>query len=219
MLIVEDEELQAFSTAKLLRKHGYETEIATTVSAALNLLDSSAPAAGFGHVLLDPRLPDADGEYVLSHTEGMAIRPNVIVVAVPQSLDRHRILALRRRCAFLPKPVNAETLLEMLAEPAHPGVDEYAREFALSPQERAVVHHAVAGLTDVQITEATNCSRSTVKCYWARIYLKLRVKGRAQVLAHFARWLMHRQARQSGIYRTARSLSREHRTAQDPGTT
>jgi DNA-binding NarL/FixJ family response regulator len=203
VLVVEDEELVAFSLSKLLRKRGYDPEIAPTVSAALSALDAATGEATFAHVLLDLKLPDADGENVLTHVEQMELRANVVVIAAPQSLDGHRILSLRGRCEFLPKPIIFGTLVAMLENRARAGVDDYAAQFGLSPQEHAVVRHAVAGMDDHQICDATDCSRSTVKSYWSRIYLKLGVKGRDQVLAHLARWLLAEPSLRSGWYRAS----------------
>lgn len=208
ILIVEDEELIAFSLSKLLRTHGYDVEVAMTVASAMSALDAAAGSAMFQHVLLDLKLPDADGENVLAHVERMERRPRVVVTASPDSLDGHRILSLRGRCEFLPKPLIVETLLTMLAESPASGVDAYAEEFLLSPQEHVVVRHAVAGLDDLAISAATDCSRSTVKSYWSRIYQKLGVKGRDQVLAHLARWLMSNRPRKRASYRPV-ALRRE----------
>jgi len=198
ILIVEDDELTAFSLEKLLRLQGHDVEIVRSVGAALNALDAAEGAAAFDHVLLDLQLPDADGENVLSHTEQTKHRPWVIVIATPQSLDGHRILSLRGRCEILPKPVIMDALLAMLAESALSGVGHYADAFGLSPQERLVLDRAVAGMDDAQISAATDCSHSTVKSYWARIYSKLGVKGRDKAMAHLARWLLQHRSPASG---------------------
>jgi len=191
ILIVEDEELVSFTLAKLLNTRGYDAAIVGSVSSAIDALEAAiADTRPFAHVLLDLKLPDADGENVLLHVERMQLRPNVIVVAAPEGMDGHRVVALRGRCEFLPKPIIFDALLGLLQRRVHRGIDDYVADRGFSAQEGAVIRHAVAGLDDEAICEKTACSRSTVKTYWARIYIKLGVKGRDQVLAHFARWLL-----------------------------
>jgi len=203
ILIVEDEELIAFTLSRLLEGHGYETEISGSVASAIDALEAAERVAQFEHVLLDLNLPDADGENVLHHVERMRSRPNVIVVAASQNMDGYRFVSLRGRCEYLPKPVIVEPLLALLRRRVHPGIEHYVEAFAFSPQEHAVVRYAVAGLDDEAICKTTECSRSTVKTYWSRIYGKLGVKGRDHVLAHFARWLLSERERTSGSYRAA----------------
>jgi DNA-binding NarL/FixJ family response regulator len=204
VLIVEDEELVAFSLAKILRLRGFDPEVVGTVTAAIDALDAAATTRPFDHVLLDLKLPDADGENVLAHAEQMAVRPNVVVVAAPQNVDGHRILSLRGRCEYLPKPVIFETLLVMLEPPRAGTLGDYARTFALSDQERAVLERAVQGLDDDEIGAEIGCARTTVKSYWSRIYTKVGQKGRDQVFAHLTRWLLQGRERGSGAYRAVR---------------
>ncbi|HVU01276.1 MAG TPA: LuxR C-terminal-related transcriptional regulator [Polyangiaceae bacterium] len=125
----------------------------------------------------------------------MSDPPRVIVVANPSAVDGYRMGALRGRCEYFPKPVIFEQLLVLLSERGDDCIDDYARAFSLSPQERAVLEHAISGEDDDVIGGRIGCARTTVKSYWIRIYTKVGERRRDLVIAHFARWLIQRRRR------------------------
>ncbi|MBL7154094.1 MAG: hypothetical protein ISS79_10270 [Phycisphaerae bacterium] len=61
-----------------------------------------------------------------------------------------------------------------------------AEEYKLSPTQRKLVRKLLGGLTeDRELTDAMNISRENVSCQFGRIFKKMHVRSRAQVLYTF----------------------------------
>jgi DNA-binding NtrC family response regulator len=121
VLVVDDELTLGRNIRAYLSRHGYEVEHAPTGSAALAQL-----AAGpVDVVLLDLRLPDADGLDLLPEIQRLAPRAQVLIMTAHGSIPS-AVQAMRGGAIdYLPKPVVLSALKERLAQlplAAHPAV-------------------------------------------------------------------------------------------------
>ena len=84
ILIIEDEPALARALAITLNARGYETEVAVTGAAGLDLVASSHPDL----ILLDLGLPDLDGMAILAAVRGWSQIPIVVLSARQTSHDK-----------------------------------------------------------------------------------------------------------------------------------
>ena len=84
ILIIEDEPALARALAITLNARGYETEVAVTGAAGLDLVASSHPDL----ILLDLGLPDLDGMSILQAVRGWSQVPVVVLSARQTSHDK-----------------------------------------------------------------------------------------------------------------------------------
>ena len=84
ILIIEDEPALARALAITLHARGYETEVAVTGAAGLDLAASSRPDL----ILLDLGLPDLDGMAILHAVRGWSQIPVVVLSARQTSHDK-----------------------------------------------------------------------------------------------------------------------------------
>ena len=76
VLIIDDERPVLMTLEALLKRHGYQVEIAPTATQGLKLLKSKSPTL----VLLDLRLPDADGLETLDRIKTDSPEVQVIIL-------------------------------------------------------------------------------------------------------------------------------------------
>ena len=108
VLVVEDDALLARSTALMLTRHGWQTQLADNATDALRALHTSTLAA----VVCDLQLPGDSGLSVIRTAANHPTRPRV--VAVSGMLDAAFFLTVAKRAgahAVLPKPVSEAELL------------------------------------------------------------------------------------------------------------
>ena len=84
ILIIEDEPALARALAITLNARGYETDVAVTGAAGLDLVASSHPDL----ILLDLGLPDLDGMTILAAVRGWSQVPVVVLSARQTSYDK-----------------------------------------------------------------------------------------------------------------------------------
>ena len=84
ILIIEDEPALARALAITLNARGYETQVAVTGAAGLDLVASSHPDL----ILLDLGLPDLDGMAILAAVRGWSQVPVVVLSARQTSHDK-----------------------------------------------------------------------------------------------------------------------------------
>ena len=113
VLLVEDDEMVAYSLAALLRQKGHRVHVAHTGQAALEAASATRPHLA----LVDIGLPDMDGYQVAGRLRGQDASPRVMLVALTGwSDDESRRLG--REAGFachLIKPVDFEGLRNVLA--------------------------------------------------------------------------------------------------------
>src|SRR6266478_4768627 len=111
VLIIDDERPVLMTLVALLKRHGYQVETAPTAAQGLKLLKSKSPTL----VLLDLRLPDADGLEMLERIKSELPKVQVIILTAHDSL--HNAIESIKRGAyhFISKPYAPEELLEAMA--------------------------------------------------------------------------------------------------------
>ncbi|HKI36377.1 MAG TPA: response regulator [Gemmataceae bacterium] len=116
VLLVEDDELVAFSLATLLRRSGHRVDVAHTGEAALEVASACRP-----HIaLVDLGLPDMDGYEVAGRFRGQeALRGVLLVALTGWSDDESRRLGEEAGFAYyLDKPVDFAGLHGVLVRAA-----------------------------------------------------------------------------------------------------
>src|SRR5213596_2956018 len=110
VLIIDDERPVLMTLEALLKRHGYQVETAPTATQGLKVLKSKSPSL----VLLDLRLPDADGLEMLERIKSEVPQIQVIILTAHDSL--HNAIESIKRGAyhFISKPYAPEELLSLV---------------------------------------------------------------------------------------------------------
>ncbi|HEY4257415.1 MAG: sigma-54-dependent transcriptional regulator [Candidatus Udaeobacter sp.] len=110
VLIIDDERPVLMTLEALLKRHGYQVETAPTGAQGLKVLKSKSPTL----VLLDLRLPDADGLEMLDRIKTELPNVQVIILTAHDSL--HNAIESIKRGAyhFISKPYAPEELLSLV---------------------------------------------------------------------------------------------------------
>ena len=110
VLIVDDERPVLMTLEALLKRHGYQVDTASTAAQGLKALKSKSPTL----VLLDLRLPDADGLEMLDRIKNELPAVQVIILTAHDSL--HNAIESIKRGAFhfISKPYAPEELLSLV---------------------------------------------------------------------------------------------------------
>lgn len=109
VMVVEDDAPTTHALDLLLRHHGYEVAMATTVKEALALLPTHPD-----YILLDLMLPDGDGMKVLEAVRESGLRSRVVVITGVGDQDHLARVHLLNPSAMLKKPVDFSQILEKL---------------------------------------------------------------------------------------------------------
>ncbi|MGI9246209.1 MAG: response regulator [Steroidobacteraceae bacterium] len=112
ILMIEDNESNAYLARFLLERRGHEVVVATTGSDGVAL----AGASRYDLILLDLRLPDGDGCDFVPGLVPPAIPAATPVIAVSaHALAADRMRAIEVGCAaFIEKPIDVTTFAERL---------------------------------------------------------------------------------------------------------
>src|SRR6195256_5165381 len=110
VLIIDDERPVLMTLEALLKRHGYEVDTAPTAAQGVKVLKSRSPTL----VLLDLRLPDADGLEMLERIKSELPDVQVIILTAHDSL--HNAIESIKRGAFhfISKPYAPEELLSLV---------------------------------------------------------------------------------------------------------
>jgi DNA-binding NtrC family response regulator len=110
VLIIDDERPVLMTLEALLKRHGYQVETAPTAAQGLKALELKSPTL----VLLDLRLPDADGLEMLDRIKTELPEVQVIILTAHDSL--HNAIESIKRGAyhFISKPYAPEELLSLM---------------------------------------------------------------------------------------------------------
>src|SRR6201982_2656189 len=110
VLIIDDERPVLMTLEALLKRHGYQVDTAPTATQGLKVLKSKSPTL----VLLDLRLPDADGLEMLDRIKSELPEVQVIILSAHDSL--HNAIGSIKRGAFhfVSKPYAPEELLSLV---------------------------------------------------------------------------------------------------------
>ena len=188
VFLVDDDAGVLKAVSRLLRGRGYEVRPYTSPREFLDHHDASVP----GCAVLDVAMPDLDGLALQQAlTAGGAHRPVIFITGkgdVPTSVRAMKAGAVD----FLTKPVRDEVLVEAIARAKKQDADERRRhgELAviqakiatLTPREREVLGHVVAGRLNKQIAGDLGTVEKTIKVHRSRMMEKLGVRTVADLV-------------------------------------
>lgn len=113
VLLVEDVALFARAVKKFLEQSGYKCEWATTIYEARSLIDRFSPDI----LLLDIRLPDGNGMDLLTELRNMYVA--VVFMTSYTDAEDMAVAAKYDVTNFLQKPINLDTLLNVVMKAEH----------------------------------------------------------------------------------------------------
>ncbi len=189
IFIVDDDPSVRTSLTRLLRAEGTDPLAFAT---AEEFLDHLPGIAGPACALLDIGLPGKSGLEL--HARLQALRPEIAIVFLTGHGDVPGAVASMKRGAvdFLLKPVDATTLIAALARAverarAASGDKAVRRDIALrygelTPREREVLAHVIAGKRNKVIASEIGTTEKTVKVHRGRIMEKMKVRSVAELV-------------------------------------
>jgi FixJ family two-component response regulator len=198
VFIVDDDAGVLKALSRLLRAKGYDVRSYTSPQEFLAHHDATVP----GCAVLDVAMPGLDGfELQQALTSGGSDRPIIFITGkgdIPTSVRAMKAGAVD----FLTKPVSDQDLLGAItrAEEQDTKAREVYAEFALieakmttlTPREREVLTHVVAGRLNKQIACDLGTVEKTIKVHRSRMMKKLGVRTVADLV---------RMAEKAGISR------------------
>jgi FixJ family two-component response regulator len=188
VFIVDDDVGVLKALSRPLRAHGYDVRSFTSPQEFLDRHDAAVP----GCAVIDVAMPGLDGlELQQAMTAAGVQRPIIFITGkgdIPTSVRAMKAGAID----FLPKPVHDEELLtaidgaretdtkqrEILAELAA----IQAKIATLTPREREVLTHVIAGRLNKQIAAALGTVEKTIKVHRGRMMEKLGVRSVADLV-------------------------------------
>jgi DNA-binding NarL/FixJ family response regulator len=206
VLLVDDEEVFATSTSRMLDKHGYRVETAHDADEARALLASHE----FDCVISDVRMPgNARFEFIENLAASDDAPPLVVITAHPSVDTALKSLDLRIS-SYLVKPVEIDDLLARVeqaireeglrrtadramatleaheAPPAAPAIraDAHTEErlASLSAREHEVLRHLLEGYRVGTIARKLFISPHTVRNHLKKIFAKLDVRSQTELM-------------------------------------
>lgn len=188
VFLVDDEPGMLKALTRLLEAEGFTVR---AFSSAKTFLESY-PAEALGCVVLDVAMPELDGlELQQRLTQSGVLLPIVFLTGhgdIPMSVRAVKAGALD----FLTKPVKDADLLRAVRAALQRAAEqrEFIRETALlhqrysglTPREREVMAHVVAGELNKQVADALGIGEHTVKVHRSRIMEKMGVPSLADLV-------------------------------------
>jgi len=189
VFIVDDDAGVLKALSRLLRARGYEVQSYTSPREFLAQHDATVP----GCAVLDVAMPGLDGlelQHALTAAQGTH-RPVIFITGkgdIPTSVRAMKAGAID----FLTKPVSDKDLLAAIARAeeqdararqAHAELAEIqAKITTLTPREREVLTHVVAGRLNKQIAGDLGTVEKTIKVHRSRMMEKLGVRTVADLV-------------------------------------
>jgi FixJ family two-component response regulator len=188
VFIVDDDARVLNALSRLLRVKGYDVQLYTSGQEFLTHHDATVP----GCVLLDVAMPDLNGlELQQALADEGSHRPVIFITGrgdIPTTVRAMKAGAMD----FLTKPVSDQELLEAIsrAEERDAKASELRAELAtieakmntLTPREREVLTHVVAGRLNKQIAADLGTVEKTIKVHRSRMMEKLGVRTVADLV-------------------------------------
>ena len=188
VFVVDDDVGVLNALSRLLRVRGYDVRSFTSPHAFLKDHDVSLP----GCAVLDVALPGLDGLALQQAiTAGGSHRPVIFITGkgdIPTSVRAMKAGAID----FLTKPVTDEDLLDAIARAVEQDSKvrrvetdlmlTRAKIATLTPREREVLTHVVAGRLNKQIAGDLGTAEKTIKVHRGRVMEKLGVRTIADLV-------------------------------------
>ena len=197
MLVVDDDADHAESLKELLEADGYVVSTASGGRSAMAYLASER----FDVVLLDLMMPDVGGEDVLDYVCANGMDTAVVVVSGANSVEGAVRALGMGACEYLRKPCGARELLsavECAASTAGSGSrggvgprrrllsglrwESVGETFGLSRRELQILRYVFEDQKEYAIALELGISQHTVHTYLGRLYRKLGVTSRVQLV-------------------------------------
>lgn len=190
--LLDDEPGMLKALQRLLSAEGFRVRPFTTISAFLDAYQNGEPAC----LVLDVSMPELDGMEVQEklRRDGFLI-PIVFLTgrgSIPLSVRAIKAGAID----FLTKPVDDADLLRAVRA----GLKQAANHAALAasmatltPRERQVMKHVVAGQLNKQIAADLGTGEQTIKVHRARLMQKLNLDSVADLVRAAEKSGLHRQ--------------------------
>jgi FixJ family two-component response regulator len=186
--LVDDDAGVRKGLSRLLRARGYDVQPYSSPTEFLQQHDPAAP----GCAVLDVAMPGLNGlELQQALTAGGSHRPIIFITGkgdIPTSVRAMKAGALD----FLTKPVREPDLLEAILraktrDAEHRRVNSEldlirAKMNTLTPREREVLVHVVAGRLNKQIAADLGTVEKTIKVHRSRMMEKLGIRGVADLV-------------------------------------
>jgi FixJ family two-component response regulator len=188
VFLVDDDAGVLKGLSRLLRARGYDVQAFSSSQAFLAGHDALIP----GCAVLDVSMPGLDGlELQQALSSGGSQRPVIFLTGkgdIPTSVRAMRAGAID----FLTKPVDDDDLLAAIARAvkhdadtrhASAELDSINARFAiLTPREREVMTHVIAGRLNKQIAGDLGTVEKTIKVHRGRVMEKLGVRSVADLV-------------------------------------
>jgi RNA polymerase sigma factor (sigma-70 family) len=186
--IVDDDEAVRNGFSRLLHSVGYPVK---TYASANEFLKDSRPNCP-GCVVLDVQMPELTGLDLQQELKKADFNLPIVFVTghgdVPMSVQAMREGAVN----FLSKPVDGEDLLAAIREGLEISQGKQASDeesaavrnlaATLTPREKQVMEHVIAGLLNKQIAGELGISEKTVKVHRGRVMKKMDVESVAALV-------------------------------------
>jgi FixJ family two-component response regulator len=188
VFLVDDDAGVLKALSRLLRTKGYVTQSHTSPQEFLAHHDAKVP----GCAVLDVSMPDLDGLALQKALmDGGSQRPVIFLTGtgdIPTSVRAMKAGAID----FLTKPVHDMTLLDAIARAEQEDAESRQTEAeltsieakiaTLTPREREVMTHVVAGRLNKQIAGDLGTVEKTIKVHRSRMMEKLGVRTVADLV-------------------------------------
>jgi FixJ family two-component response regulator len=197
VFVVDDDASVRGALARLLDSAGYQTETFASAEGFLAQSRFDAP----GCILLDVRMPGLNG-LELQQALAAADRQLPIVFITGHGDVPMSVRAMKAGAEdFLPKPFDDEELLKAVARALNKSQREQnertevaeirKRLSSLTPREREVLCHVVAGQLNKQIAADLSIAEKTIKVHRGRVMEKMGASSLAGLVAMTGRIGIH----------------------------
>lgn len=189
--IVDDDAAVRDSLGLLLSLHGYKTAFFADGEAFLKAWSKQL----HGCLLLDIRMPGLDGLSLQKLLREKSSELPVIIITGHGDVDSSREAFKSHAIDFLEKPLQEEQLIKAIEDAFAKNVRSeerrntaaaYSTDYStLTPREREVMEHVVAGRHNREIADLLDISVRTVEVHKARIMDKLGAKSSADLIRQY----------------------------------
>ena len=232
VFIINDDATVSGSLAELLHSAGYCARTYSCPNTFLNEHDWALP----GCVLLDLRMKDLDGLQVQQRLMGHPLERPVIFLASRSNINSCVQAMKAGAIDFLRKPVDREKLFDAVnrakerdTRMRRSAMDREViakRERRLSPREREVLRHVIAGLQNPQIARALGISLKTVKVHRGHVMYKMQATSVAELVrmterislqpVELSNWLAQTVKREKKLAKRVRQNKRRRQIVAQP---
>lgn len=186
--VVDDDESTRTSLTRLLRAAGFEAASYPTAREFM----ASAQSARPGCIVLDVNLPELNGLDFFDAMRRQGVSLPVVFLTgygdIPMTVRAMKAGAVD----FLTKPLERGTFLNAINRALESDLEQrveretatavHERYESLTPREREVFAHVVAGRLNKQIAGDLNAAVRTVKAHRAHVMTKMRVRSVADLV-------------------------------------